>query len=352
MIAMRFLRIFFCLALAPLAVQAADSSAEAEALYLDNCAICHGSDGHGGVGVPLALPAFLQQSPDEYLKRSIRLGRPGRVMPAFSQLSDRQVDLIVSHLRSWDHSIKPPAWDPTPVAGNAERGKQLYEKFCIDCHGVRGSGGRGTGVMFSRKKELPIMAPALGNPGFLQAASDRMIRDIILHGRPDTPMQKARQFGLDEPAVNHLVAYIRSLQQPLQSTPRRPQEEPASLVYDSSYSFADTVDNVKRAAIGMNFRLIRDQPLDQGLVKQSEESKQHLMVYFCNFDFLYKALAIDPRVGLFLPCRITVVEQQGKVQVMSINPRRLSRLFNNNELDQACDEMHRLYTSILEEATF
>lgn len=352
MIAMKFLRIVLCLSLIPLALQAGETSGEAESLYLDNCAICHGSDGHGGVGVPLALTAFLQQSPDEYLKRTIRLGRPGRVMPAFNQLSERQIDLIVSHLRSWDSSIKPPVWDATPVPGDVEQGKRLYEKFCIDCHGVRGSGGKGTGVMFSRPKELPIMAPAIGNPGFLQAASDRMIRDIILHGRPDTPMQKAKQFGLDQQEVDHLVAYIRSLEKPLQSTARSPDEEAASLVYDSPYSFAETVDNVKRAAIGMNFRLIRDQPLDQGLVEESEESKHHIMVYFCNFDFLYKALAIDPRVGLFLPCRITVVEQQGKVQVMSINPRRLSRLFNNNELDQACDEMHRLYTSILEEATF
>jgi len=37
--------------------------------------------------------------------------------------------------------------------------------------------------------------------------------------------------------------------------------------------------------------------------------------------------------------------------VMSINPKRLSHLFNNAELDRACDEMYKLYEEILEEAT-
>jgi len=360
MIATQYLRIFFCLILILPALQGhageiqsgEQSASEAENLYLDNCSICHGSDGHGGVGVPLALTAFLQQSPDEYLKRTIRSGRPGRVMPSFSKLSDQQIELIVGYIRSWEPDIKPARWDPSPVNGDASHGQQLYQTFCISCHGKEGAGGQGTGVMFSRKKDLPIMAPAIGNPGFLHAASDHMIRDIILHGRPNTPMQKAKKFGLDEHAVSDLVAYIRSLEKPLQTTSVDDPQEPASLIYDSPYSFAETIENVKRAAVGMNFRLIRDQPLDQGLVAHGQETKHHMMVYFCNFDFLYKALAIDPRVGLFLPCRVTVIEQHGKVQVMSINPRRLSRLFNNNELDEACDQMHRLYVAILEDATF
>ena len=64
-----------------------------------------------------------------------------------------------------------------------------------------------------------------------------------------------------------------------------------------------------------------------------------------------RALALDPRVGLFLPCRVTVVERDGKVLVMSINPKRLSHLFNNAELDRACEEMFQVYSDILEEAT-
>ena len=339
-------RWFLMLVLLPLNILA---STGAE-LYNNNCAICHGADGHGGVGVPLALRAFLEQTPDEYLRRTIRFGRPGRIMPGFPQLSDADIDKIIVHIHGWGLDTKRPRWMDEKIKGNPEAGKLLYEQHCQSCHNEKGIGGRGTGVMFSRKKDLPIMAPAIGNVGFLVSASDGMIKNIIMQGRPSTPMKSASEFGLIESDVDNIVSYLRSLQRPLQSN-KADQDESASLIYESPYSFKETIENVKRAATGMNFRLIRDQHLDHGLVAEGRESGKQLMIYFCNFKFLYDALAIDPRVGMFLPCRITVVEQDNKVLVMSINPRRLSRLFNNNALDDACDEMHKLYTSILEEAT-
>jgi cytochrome c oxidase cbb3-type subunit 3 len=103
--------------------------------------------------------------------------------------------------------------------------------------------------------------------------------------------------------------------------------------------------------IGRNFRIIREQYLEEGLAAEGEENPRQVMLYFCNFAFLNEALALDPRVGLFLPCRVTVVETDQGVQVMSINPQNLSRLFNNSELDEACQKMHDLYAEIIEEAT-
>ncbi|HHO68251.1 MAG TPA: DUF302 domain-containing protein, partial [Gammaproteobacteria bacterium] len=113
-----------------------------------------------------------------------------------------------------------------------------------------------------------------------------------------------------------------------------------------------TLEALKQAVIGRNFRVIRVQPLDQGLVPKGQEDRRRIILYFCSFSFLNEALAIDPRVGLFLPCRVTVVETAGGVQVMSINPKHLSHLFNNAELDEACERMFKLYNEIMEEATF
>ena len=54
---------------------------------------------------------------------------------------------------------------------------------------------------------------------------------------------------------------------------------------------------------------------------------------------------------MFLPCRVTVVERAGKVQVLSINPLRLSKLFNNDELKEACKQMYGVYRDLMENAT-
>lgn len=103
--------------------------------------------------------------------------------------------------------------------------------------------------------------------------------------------------------------------------------------------------------MGRNFRIIREQYYEQGLAAKGEENPRRIILYFCNFAFLDEALAIDPRVGLFLPCRITLLETGQGVKVMSINPKNLSQLFNNQALDKACEQLHDLYEEIMEEAT-
>ena len=90
--------------------------------------------------------------------------------------------------------------------------------------------------------------------------------------------------------------------------------------------------------------------MEYGFVEEGKENKQQVVLHFCNFKFLFEALAIDPRVGIFLPCRVTVTEKEGKVQVATINPMRLSSLFNNDELQEACEEMTSIYEAILEDA--
>lgn len=321
-------------------------------LYARNCAACHGASGRGGVGVPLALPDFLATVTDEYLYRTIRLGRPGRVMPAFPKLSNAEVAAIVRHIRRWDSDRERKPLPKGPVQGDPRRGARLYAEHCAACHGPDGEGGHGTGVTFSRPRDLPIIAPALNNPGFLAAASDALIKATLMRGRRGTPMRSFLEQGLTERDIDDLVSFIRSFERrPRGDREQAAGNEPAVLVAESPYDLETTVENVKRAAVGQNFRIIRVQYLEDGLRPPGRVDKRQVIVYFCNFKFLYDALVVDPRVGLFLPCRITVVEREGKVTAMSINPKRLAALYNNEELDRACQEMHDIYAAILEEAT-
>lgn len=317
-------------------------------LYENNCAICHGEHGKGGVGVPLALPDFQRQVDNQFLYTTIRMGRPGRVMPAFKRLSDAEVYSIIKYIRSFT-GVKAPKRNPVRIHGDVARGKQLFAQDCAACHGDHGQGGKGTGVTFSRPRNLPILAPALNNAGFLASATDTMIRKTMLEGRKGTPMNPFKGKKVSEKDVDDLVAYVRSFEKDLKPEPG--ENEPMTMVYEAHDTLANVVENIKRAAIGRNFKIIRVQDLDNGLVPADKESKKEVIVYFCNFELLNKALAIDPRVGLFLPCRVTVYEQNGVVKVASINPKRLSHMFNNNELNKLCDQMYQVYSDILDEAT-
>jgi len=329
------------------------SAPHGDELYARHCSSCHGLDGNGGVGVPIALPSFLTSVSNEYLKKTIRLGRPGRIMPAFDSLSDAQLNAIVKHIRGW--SDKPaPAENTATVNGDSKNGKLLFKNYCAQCHGEEGRGGKGTGVTFSRKRDFPIIAPALNNSGFLAAASDVMIRDTITFGREGTPMTSMLVAGLSEEDINDIVSYIRSLEKSaveLKQALKAGENEPPVIVVDSPYGLEETVENLKQAITDQNFTLIRTDYLEHGLVEEGKENKKQIVLHFCNFGFLFEALAIDPRVGMFLPCRVTIIEKDGKVQLSTINPKRLSRLFNNQELDEACDEMFQVYSTLLEDAT-
>jgi len=320
---------------------------DGEALFRQHCSVCHGDDGKGGVGVPLSLPAFIDNVSDEYLKTTIRLGRPGRIMPAFPKLSDAQVNAIVSHMRGWS-KVPPVTRNNVPVEGDAAHGRELFDGHCARCHGEQGHGGTGTGVTFSRKRDLPIIAPALNNSGFLAAASDAMIRNTIILGREGTPMVSALVLGLSEDDVDDVVAYIRSLE-PQAKRNSEKENHDATIVAESPYTLEETLDNLKQSIANQNFTIIRTDYVEHGLVEEGKENRKQVLVHFCNFKFLFDALALDPRVGIFLPCRVTLVEKDGRVQVMSINPMRLSSLFNNDELKQACEQMTDIYKAIIDD---
>jgi len=344
------IRFITALILSWLIVAAAYAAPDGETLYSRHCGACHGEDGKGGIGVPLSLASFQATIDDDYLRRSIRYGRPGRVMPAFTHFSDKEVDQIVKHIRGWNQGAAAK-FPRTPVRGNVEHGRQLYAKHCASCHGENGGGGKGTGITLPRPRTTSIVAPALNNPGFLASASDLMIKNTLMKGREGTPMVSFIKQGLKEKDIDDIVGYVRSYAKSARAeSATLLDSNSAVFTVESPYDMQTTIENLKRAAASNNYMFIREQTLSYGLVPESEEDPKQRIIYFCNFHQMNEAIVTDPRVGLFLPCRVTLVEQDGKVKMMTINPKRLSAIFNNSELNAMCDEMAQRYLTIMEEA--
>lgn len=122
------------------------------------------------------------------------------------------------------------------------------------------------------------------------------------------------------------------------------------IIMESSYTYNKTVSNLKKAIDGRNYRLIRIQKVDQTYVEKNRESKD-LIVYFCNFNMVNKAIKVDNRIGQFLPCRITVIERNGKVYLMAMNPKAISKIVGNVKLKETCNKVTNMYMDIMDEAT-
>jgi len=322
-----------------------------KALYEEHCTACHQSQGHGGIGLPLSK-SKLESVSDDYLAKTIRLGRPGRIMPPFEALSDAQVAALVAYIRGW--CDKPGMeFGLTRIVGNTDRGKMLYQQHCVECHGEDGSGeGPGTGVTQSREREFLVMPPAINNPGFLRSAPDQMIKHTVATGRHGSDMPA---FGkkLTETQIDDIVAYVRTFEaagaQPKQQVDSGMQP---SHVVESPYDFTTTVENLREALVGSNFRLFPDRFLEQGLIDEFSHNTKQITIRFCNFKRLYNMLNVEPRLGVVLPCRITVVERaEGSVVLVAPNMQAISHWFNNDELEQLGNSMEEMITDVIEEAT-
>lgn len=341
------------LLLALLAAFPASAGPDGKALYQKHCVVCHRDTGLGGIGLPLSA-AKINTFPDNYIINTIRNGRPGRVMPAFETLSDIQVKAILEHMRSWHNGEPPPVYSDAPIAGDVERGHELYHEHCISCHGEHGSGeGQGTGVTMSRERRFEVMPPAINNVGFLAAASDQFIYHIIAHGQPGSIMPAYKDtIGLKDKDINDIVAYVRSLEETArEARADKPDIRGTTLIFESPYDFDTTVENLKSAIKGMNFRYFPDRYLEQGLTDEASVNKKQLALRFCNFNNLYELLKIEPRLGVLLPCRLTVIEDQtGKVSVIALDMNLASKFFNNDELDDFAYRMHQIQMELIEEA--
>lgn len=99
-----------------------------------------------------------------------------------------------------------------------------------------------------------------------------------------------------------------------------------------------------------NYVFIRRQDVDQDLVEHGQENHRIVFVFFCNFAMLDSALKIDPGVGVFLPCKITLIDTGNGIEIIAANPSLVSHALNEPRLDELCDKLTADYRNIIEEA--
>jgi mono/diheme cytochrome c family protein len=190
-------------------------------LYATNCAGCHGGEGRGGAAIGLGDPVYLAIADDAAIRRVVAEGVRGTAMPAFAQsaggiLTDAQIDVITSGIRSWARPLDAQSAPPPRVAtsaGDPTRGREEYGKFCASCHGARGEGGpRGS---------------AIANDSFLALMSDQGLRTTVIAGRADlgAPDWRGNLPGrpMSDREITDVVAWLASQRVP---SPGRPYPVP------------------------------------------------------------------------------------------------------------------------------
>ena len=144
----------------------ADPQGPGGALYQKLCSQCHGEKGDGkGTAAPRLLPKprdftsgkfKIRHTPsgalptDDDLRHIIREGMPYTSMPAWKQLSDAEIETLVTAVKSFSPDFSDASKKPAPIAfpkapafskDGAAKGVEVYKRIgCSACHGEMGRG--------------------------------------------------------------------------------------------------------------------------------------------------------------------------------------------------------------------
>jgi len=183
-------------------------------LFVENCAVCHGTNGEGRVGATLAKD-WPSIRPDLEVRATIENGIGGSPMPAWGQknggpLTSAEIDALVAYILSWQTGgprvipptptyIPRPALTPPPnVEGDPNLGAALFDQNCVVCHGLNGEGRIGA---------------TLAKP-WSSIRPDLSIKTTISNGIEGSPMpawSQAKGGPLAETDIDNLVAFILTL---------------------------------------------------------------------------------------------------------------------------------------------
>ncbi|HJZ92960.1 MAG TPA: c-type cytochrome [Gemmataceae bacterium] len=240
------------------------------ALYMQNCARCHGERGAGngfaslfldpparrfgeerfqlGTTTPNAVPT------DDDLIYVVRHGIPGTAMPAFDQLSDAERRAIVSHVRLLAHCglfaklfkraeqdgdadvaevaatvvkqltpgppLEIPKGLPPPTPESIARGQQIFAKNCATCHGPKGAGDGPQVKDMKNDNGRPTRPRDLARGVFKGGDEPDRVYARIALGMPGTPMP-ASLSALKPNEIGDLVNFVLSLCQRADSVARQ-----------------------------------------------------------------------------------------------------------------------------------
>jgi ubiquinol-cytochrome c reductase cytochrome c subunit len=163
----------------------------AAALYLQNCASCHGPQGEGAPAGP-PLIGVGEASADFYLRTGrMPLGAPGqrpeRQEPYFSE---EDIAALVAYVGAFDGG---PAIPQVFAGGDLHRGWELYTANCAACHAATGA-GNAVGGGFA----------AVG----LQDATPLEIAEAMIVGPGVMP-----RFGFEQEDQDAIIAYVEFLRE-------------------------------------------------------------------------------------------------------------------------------------------
>ena len=123
-----------------------------------------------------------------------------------------------------------------------------------------------------------------------------------------------------------------------------------ALTATSEKSFTDVVAAFERLVPENQFRILHTHDVQATLAEKGFQRGPLKIIEVCNAGFAHKALQINIDVALFMPCRYTVYEQNGKTTVSLGLPTLISQMLPETEFRALAKDVESKLTAIMHEA--
>ena len=117
-----------------------------------------------------------------------------------------------------------------------------------------------------------------------------------------------------------------------------------------SGSFDETIKLVTEGLKSKGFGVISEIRMNEKIKeKLNVDFKRYTILGACNPSYALKALTMEDKIGVLLPCNFLVIEQ-GKdlIEVAAINPSASMQTTSNPELIGIADEVSQMLQSVIE----
>jgi uncharacterized protein (DUF302 family) len=116
-----------------------------------------------------------------------------------------------------------------------------------------------------------------------------------------------------------------------------------------NHSFEDAVANITEALKGEGFGILTEIDVKDTLQKKlNVEFRKYKILGACNPSFAHKALGVEDKIGLLLPCNVVVQETtDGKVEIAIIDPVESMKRVKNDNLVSVASEVQAKLKNVL-----
>ncbi len=115
-------------------------------------------------------------------------------------------------------------------------------------------------------------------------------------------------------------------------------------------SFEDAIDRVTQCLSDEGFGILSTIDVSGTLKKKLDvDIQRYTILGACNPGYAYKALQVEDKIGVMLPCNVIVQEKaDGNVEVSAVDPMASMQAIENPSLGEIASEVQKKLQSVID----